>query len=146
MSLQEKKTIFYCPSDGIISKSASIYKAVKRNPVGETTLVKMHAYPFPSDYSHMRPLYPDEANMYYKELLEMLDLDMKDTDLRPFKMNDEGFVKLLKKQHYIHAFFEATYPTCKVFNDQLAHGDYYCFSPGKLDGSLLSCKKVGQIA
>lgn len=71
--LKGEKWIFYNPSDELIPKSASLYRAVKKHPVGTTHVVKLHNNNTGAE--HTRHFKPDELSVLQATILRMLKLD-----------------------------------------------------------------------
>lgn len=71
--LKGEKWIFYNPSDELIPKSASLYRAIKNHPVGITNVVKLHKNNTGAE--HTRHFNPDELSLLQTTILRMLNLD-----------------------------------------------------------------------
>jgi hypothetical protein len=74
-TLKGKKCIFYDPSDEVIPKPASLFKAVKDHPVGTTEVVKLHPR------GHNAYFVEDELNTFQNTILDYLKIDRSQTDL-----------------------------------------------------------------
>lgn len=86
--LRGKKCIFYNPGDEIIPKSASLYRAVKNNPVGKTLAIRLdpensnHKRCLKENkFEHNRRFKEDELEVLHNTILDMLDIDLWETDL-----------------------------------------------------------------
>lgn len=75
--LKGKKCIIYNPSDAIIPKPASLYKAVKADPVGATKVIKLH--PGDPRQAHNRSFKRDELKVLQNTISEMLEIDRVNT-------------------------------------------------------------------
>ena len=72
--LKGKKCLFYRANDDVIPHTASLCKAVTDNPIGKTRVVEL-IYP-----GHIPP-YDEETNTLNNQILDLLNLDLKQTSL-----------------------------------------------------------------
>lgn len=74
--LKGEKCIFYNAKDPIIPKAASLYKAVKKNPIAESRAIKMDPLTKHLPFNHRI-----EMHALHRQILQILKIDLKQTEI-----------------------------------------------------------------
>ena len=127
--LKGKKCLFYNSSDGLIHDSAALYRAVQKQPKGKTTVVEMSPDPVVNVNAHNRHLFPDEANLFYEEILKMLRIDRKETALEDIQVTEETINNLIQECFNTKEMGSRTYPTKEFFAEHLRQISSRYFMP-----------------